>query len=63
MVPDNTGNEISDDRKSVNYLKFTISPIIEDNVMMIIKDVSDNLFNEIVTSTKTVEVIFEVSLN
>ena len=63
MLADNSGNEISDDRKSVNYLKFTISPIIEDDVMMIIKDVSDNLFNEIVTNKKTVEVIFEVSLN
>jgi len=56
-------SEISDDRKSVNYLKFTITPEIEDNVLMIIKDVSDNLFNEIVTNKKTVEVIFEVSLN
>lgn len=54
---------ISDDRKSVNYLKFTITPVIENDVLMIIKDVSDNLFNKIVTNKKTVEVIFEVSLN
>lgn len=53
----------SNDRKSVNYLKFTIAPVIENDVLMIIKEVSDNLFNEIVTSKKTVEVIFEVSLN
>ena len=63
MLPDDMGNTVPDDRKSVNYLKFTIAPVIEDNVLMIIKDVSDNLFNEIVTNKKTVEVIFEVSLN
>lgn len=63
MLPDDMASLISDDRKSVNYLKFTITPVIENDVLMIIKDVSDNLFNKIVTNKKTVEVIFEVSLN
>ena len=49
--------------KSVNYLKITVTPVIENNLLMIIRNVSDNLYNEIVESNKVVEVIFEVSLN
>ena len=50
--------------KSPNYYKFTVTPIIEDNLLMIIKDASGySAPNCLIHPQEVVEIIFEVSLN
>ncbi len=50
--------------RSPNYFKFTVTPIIEDNLFMIIKDNSGcPTPNSVIHPQEVVEIIFEVSLN
>ena len=50
--------------RSPNYYTFTVTPTLEDNLLMIAREASEvSVPNKIIDQTEIVEIIFEVSLN
>ena len=50
--------------RSPNYHTFTVTPILEDNLLMIARDASGICApKNTICQTEVVEIIFEVSLN
>ena len=61
-------NELDDpkplERRSPNYFQFSVTPTVEDNLFMIMRDVSGvHLADNTNNYEEVVEIIFEVSLN